>query len=80
MHPVTRSLFASAAIVDLADARTLELAGIHEDDAIHWTELFYSDPANPAACGGASTLQGSYRAAELVRPGLIACVHDGGID
>lgn len=63
-----------------SDARTLELVGIHEDDSIHWTELFFSDPDNLVLRGGASTQQGSYRAAALVRPGWIAGVHAGGVD
>jgi tetratricopeptide (TPR) repeat protein len=57
----------------------LELVGIDEDDSIHWTELDCRDPARPVVSGGAST-QASYRAAALVRPGLIAGVHERGVD
>jgi tetratricopeptide (TPR) repeat protein len=57
----------------------LELVGIDEDDSIHWSELDCRDPAKPVVSGGAST-QASYRAAALVRPGLIAGVHERGVD
>jgi len=59
---------------------SLELAGIDEDDSVHWTEIDYSDPAHPVLGGGASTLQKGYRAATLVRSGLIAGVYDRGVD
>jgi hypothetical protein len=58
----------------------LELVGIDEDDSIHWTAVDYSDPAHPVLGGGASTPQRSYRAAALVRSGLIAGVYDRGVD
>jgi tetratricopeptide (TPR) repeat protein len=60
----------------------LEFTGIDsESDSIHWSELNYSDPDRPVLANGASTRsQSSYRAAALVRPGLIAGVYDRGVD
>lgn len=64
----------------LRHSGTLEFAAIDEDEKVHWTEMDYSGPDHPHISRGASTSQAGYRTAALVRSGLIAGVHDRGVD
>jgi tetratricopeptide (TPR) repeat protein len=61
------------------DRDHLELAGLDEDDSIHWTELDYSHAERPVLGGGAANAQAKYLAVALVRPGLLAGVRRDGI-
>jgi tetratricopeptide (TPR) repeat protein len=61
------------------DREHLELAGVDEDDSIHWTELDYSHPEGVVLGGGASNAEWKYIAAALIRPGLLAGVTREGI-
>src|SRR5262249_35659409 len=56
------------------DRQHLEIAGVDEDDSIHWTEMDYSNPERPVLGGGASNAQEKYVATCLLRPGLLAGV------
>jgi hypothetical protein len=61
------------------DRQHLEIAGVDEDDSIHWTEMDYSHPERPALGGGASNAEWKYVATCLLRPGLLAAVTREGI-
>jgi hypothetical protein len=57
----------------------LEIAGIDEDDSIHWTELDYRNLEQPILGGGASSDQEKYLATCLLRPGALAGVTGHGV-
>jgi len=61
------------------DREHLEIAGVDEDDSIHWTELDYGHEEGVVLGGGASNAEWKYVAAALIRPGLVAGVTREGI-
>jgi hypothetical protein len=61
------------------DPEHLEIAGVDEDDSVHWTELAYGRPEGVVLSGGASNAEWKYVAAALIRPGLVAGVTREGI-